>query len=116
MYFQVSILKYGCTTYVSLDIVSLLPGQIIHRFGVGATTTFVMLLWCVRFLCFSALTNPWLVLPVEFFSGWCVALTFPVINTIADEAVPPGTQTTTIAIAMAAYDGIGESQSHAKYY
>ncbi len=72
-------------------------------------TTFVLLLWCLRFLLFGMLSDPWLMLPLEFFGGWCVALAFPIMNAVAAGAAPEGTQATAVTIAMAAYDGIGTS-------
>uniref|UniRef100_A0A2L2XYS2 Major facilitator superfamily domain-containing protein 6 n=1 Tax=Parasteatoda tepidariorum TaxID=114398 RepID=A0A2L2XYS2_PARTP len=61
----------------------------------------------VRFLLYSFLKNPWLVLPVEVTQGFSYALFYASMTGYASTHAPPGTEATMMGILGGLFEGLG---------
>ncbi|KAG8179140.1 hypothetical protein JTE90_015330 [Oedothorax gibbosus] len=63
--------------------------------------------YTTRFLWYSYLQNPWMVLPVEFLHGITYGLYYPTLASYAKLTAKPGTEATTQAIIFSTHEGLG---------
>ncbi|GFS84183.1 major facilitator superfamily domain-containing protein 6 [Nephila pilipes] len=82
-------------------------GWLIKKFGHFNILTLSLLSYCIRFLWYSYLKNPWLVLPVELFHGITYGAYYPVVASYAKLSAKPGTEATTQAVLFTTHEGLG---------
>jgi predicted MFS family arabinose efflux permease len=82
-------------------------GTLHKRFGTWPLLAFTQAVFVLRFVCYSSLRNPWLVLPVEILNGVTFAITWSVSCIYADAVAPPGTHATMQALLEAMHFGLG---------
>lgn len=71
-----------------------LSGKILKKLGHVNTMTLILFAFGVRFLCYSFLSNPWFVLPIEIMNGVCFGLFYATMASYASIVSPPGTEAT----------------------
>lgn len=82
-------------------------GWFIKKFGYFNILTLSLLSYCIRFLWYSYLYDPWLVLPVESLHGISYGVYYPVVAAYAKLSAKPGTEATTQAVLFTTHEGIG---------
>ncbi|GFQ92708.1 major facilitator superfamily domain-containing protein 6 [Trichonephila clavata] len=80
---------------------------ILTKIGHFNTTTLALLANCVRFLWYSQVRNPWMVLPVEWLHGISYGVFYTSMASFAKMSSTPGTETTTQSVIFSTYEGIG---------
>ncbi|XP_038063475.1 major facilitator superfamily domain-containing protein 6-like [Patiria miniata] len=66
-----------------------------------------LLVYCLRFLCYAYVTNPWLVLPVEVLHGMSIALTWNILVSHMSPSVPFECMATLQGFLSGVYFGLG---------
>ncbi|XP_022085051.1 major facilitator superfamily domain-containing protein 6-like [Acanthaster planci] len=66
-----------------------------------------LLVYCLRFLCYALVTNPWMVLPVEVLHGMSIALTWNILVSLLCRAVPFECMATLQGFLSGIYFGLG---------
>lgn len=84
-------------------------GKILQKVGRANVITLSLLASCARFLWYSQLQNPWLVLLSEWTHGVTYGLFYTTMAAFAKENAKPGTEATIQAIVFSAYDSLGKS-------
>ncbi len=82
-------------------------GDLQKKYGTWMLLAFTQAIFVVRFLCYSALRNPWLVLLIEPLNGATFAITWSVSCMFADSVAPEGTHATMQALLEAMHFGLG---------
>ncbi|XP_071838819.1 major facilitator superfamily domain-containing protein 6-like isoform X2 [Apostichopus japonicus] len=83
--------------------------KIIQKLGHEGIFYVVLCAWATRFIVYSILINPWLILPVELLHGICFGLLWPNVTAFCNDVAPPGMAATLQAIAFALYAGLSEA-------
>lgn len=83
-------------------------GWILQKVGRANVITLALLASCCRFFWYSQLQNPWLVLLVEWSHGITYGLFYTTMAAFAKSSAKPGTEATTQAIVISAYDSLGK--------
>ncbi|XP_043492952.1 major facilitator superfamily domain-containing protein 6 [Polistes fuscatus] len=86
-----------------------LSGSILKKFGHINVMSLVLLIYAIRFMAYSVISNPWLFLPLEIFHGPSFGLCWPTMVSYGDKVTPPGTQATIQGLIGAIFEGIGAS-------
>lgn len=86
-----------------------LSGSILKKFGHINVMSLVLLIYSIRFMAYSVISNPWLFLPLEIFHGPSFGLCWPTMVSYGDKVTPPGTQATIQGLIGAIFEGIGAS-------
>lgn len=71
-----------------------LSGKIIKKIGHVNAMSLVLLGFGVRFLLYSALVNPWWVLPIELLNGITFGIFYSTMTSYASIVALPGTEAT----------------------
>ena len=71
-----------------------LSGKILKKIGHIHAMSLVLLGFGVRFLFYSALVNPWWVIPIEFMQGITFGVFYSTMASYASIVAPPGTEAT----------------------
>jgi len=71
-----------------------LSGWLLKKIGHVNAMSLVLLGFAVRFICYSLLTNPWYVLPIELLNGVTFGLFYATMASYASIVAPPGTEST----------------------
>ncbi|XP_055937229.1 uncharacterized protein LOC129966722 isoform X3 [Argiope bruennichi] len=79
----------------------------LRKLGYFNIVTLSLLASCIRFLWYSQLENPWLVLPIEWAHGLTYGLFYAAMASFAKMSAKPGTETTTQSVIFATFDGLG---------
>ena len=82
-------------------------GDLQKRYGTWILLALTQAIFVIRFLCYSALRNPWLVLLIEPLNGATFAITWSVSCIYADRIAPEGTHATMQALLEAMHFGLG---------
>ncbi|CAL1300362.1 unnamed protein product [Larinioides sclopetarius] len=82
-------------------------GWVIKKIGHFNVLTLALMAYCIRFLWYSYLKNPWLVLPVECLHGFTYGIFYTSVASYAKLSAKPGTEATTQAVLFAAHEGLG---------
>ncbi|PRD30269.1 UNVERIFIED_CONTAM: Major facilitator superfamily domain-containing protein 6 [Trichonephila clavipes] len=82
-------------------------GWFIKKFGYFNILTLSLLSYWIRFMWYSYLYNPWLVLPVEWLHGISYGVYYPAVAAYAKLSAKPGTEATTQAVLFTTHEGIG---------
>ncbi|XP_015923808.1 major facilitator superfamily domain-containing protein 6-like [Parasteatoda tepidariorum] len=82
-------------------------GAIIKKLGHLNVCSLALILYTVRFLWYSYLYNPWLVLIVELLHGFTYGLLYTNIASFGKESAKPGTEATTQSLLFGTHEGLG---------
>ncbi|CAL1300367.1 unnamed protein product [Larinioides sclopetarius] len=82
-------------------------GWVIKKIGHFNVLTLALLSYCIRFLWYSHLSNPWLVLPAEGLHGFTYGIFYTSVASYAKLSAKPGTEATTQAVLFTAHEGLG---------
>lgn len=84
-------------------------GKIIRRIGYGNLLTFCFTFYAVRLYALSFISNPWWVLPIEFFlHGLSYALSYATVVEYASSVSTSAIRGTMQGLMSGIYDGCGE--------
>nr|XP_050846821.1 major facilitator superfamily domain-containing protein 6-like isoform X1 [Vespula vulgaris]XP_050846822.1 major facilitator superfamily domain-containing protein 6-like isoform X1 [Vespula vulgaris] len=86
-----------------------LSGSILKKLGHINIMSLVLLIYSIRFMGYSVISNPWLFLPLEILHGPSYGLCWPTMVSYGDKVTPPGTQATIQGLIGAIFEGIGVS-------
>ena len=84
-----------------------LTGWFIKKFGHVNCMSLVMGAFGLRFLLYSLVTNPWMILPIELFQGLTYGIFYSTMASYAFIISPPGTGATVQSFVAASFEGIG---------
>ncbi|GBM30136.1 Major facilitator superfamily domain-containing protein 6 [Araneus ventricosus] len=82
-------------------------GWVIKKIGHFNVLTLSLMSYCIRFLWYSHLSNPWLVLPAEGLHGFTYGIFYTSVASYAKLNAKPGTEATTQAVLFTAHEGLG---------
>ncbi|GFS49996.1 major facilitator superfamily domain-containing protein 6 [Trichonephila clavipes] len=82
-------------------------GWIIKKVGQFQILSSCLLIYVIRFLWYSYLYNPWLVLPVEFLHGITYGLYYTVLASYGKMSSKPGTEAMTQSVIFSTHEGLG---------
>ncbi|GBM30138.1 Major facilitator superfamily domain-containing protein 6 [Araneus ventricosus] len=82
-------------------------GWVIKKIGHFNVLTLALMSYCIRFLWYSHLSNPWLVLPAEGLHGFTYGIFYTSVASYAKLSAKPGTEATTQAVLFTAHEGLG---------
>lgn len=82
-------------------------GWFIKKIGHSNALSLALLAYCTRFLWYSYLKNPWLVLPMECVHGFTYGIFYPAVASFAKLSSKPGTEATTQSILFSTHEGLG---------
>jgi MFS family permease len=71
-----------------------ISGKLLKKIGHVNAMSLVLLGFGVRFFCYSVLTNPWYVLPIELLNGVTFGVFYATMASYASIVSPPGTEAT----------------------
>ncbi|XP_077984491.1 major facilitator superfamily domain-containing protein 6-like [Glandiceps talaboti] len=83
-------------------------GHLIKRFGHKGVFYLVLLSYIIRFLGYSFITNPWMVLPLELLHGITFGAMYAAVTSYASIIAPPGMALTVQALVQACLMGAGK--------
>ncbi|GIY46391.1 hypothetical protein CEXT_800731 [Caerostris extrusa] len=79
---------------------------IIRKVGHYQVLSFSLLLYVARFLWYSYLYNPWLVLPIELCHGVTYGLYYTTLASYGKLSARPGTEATTQSVVFSTHEGL----------
>ncbi|KAG8180690.1 hypothetical protein JTE90_006248 [Oedothorax gibbosus] len=82
-------------------------GWIIQKVGHFNAMSMALVAYSARFLFYSYLENPWLVLPMEIVHGFTYGIFYPAVASFAKLSSKPGTEATTQSILFSTHEGLG---------
>ncbi|XP_065838367.1 major facilitator superfamily domain-containing protein 6-like [Oscarella lobularis] len=97
-------LAFTCMGEVPVFFIS---GRVIARIGHSGVVYIVFLAYALRFISYSFLSNPWIVLAIELLHGVTFALLWAVSTLYARHIAPPGLEASSLSIVSAVYWGLG---------
>ncbi|XP_042910473.1 uncharacterized protein [Parasteatoda tepidariorum] len=80
---------------------------IINKLGHFNLISLSLLAYGIRFIWYSYLQDPWLVLPVEILHGLTSGIFYPVVANYGKLSARPGTEATTQSIIFSTHEGLG---------
>nr|XP_015930439.2 major facilitator superfamily domain-containing protein 6-like [Parasteatoda tepidariorum] len=82
-------------------------GWVIEKVGHFNIVSLSLMAYAVRFLWYSYLKNPWLVLPIEITHGITYGLFYSAAVSFGKLSSKPGTEATTLSIIYTTHEGLG---------
>ncbi|XP_015917503.1 major facilitator superfamily domain-containing protein 6-like [Parasteatoda tepidariorum] len=82
-------------------------GWFIQKLGHFNLITLSLLSYALRFLWYSYLYNPWLVLPMEIAHAFTYGTFYPTVASYGKKSAKPGTEATTQSILFTTHEGLG---------
>ncbi|GBM75618.1 Major facilitator superfamily domain-containing protein 6 [Araneus ventricosus] len=82
-------------------------GWVIKKIGHFNVLTLALAAYVIRFVWYSRLHNPWLVLPTEVLNGLTEGLLYTTVASFAKLSSKPGIEATTQAVLFTTYAGLG---------
>ncbi|GIY42697.1 major facilitator superfamily domain-containing protein 6 [Caerostris extrusa] len=82
-------------------------GWLINKLGHFNVLTLSLLCYCIRFVWYSFLQDPWLVLPVECLHGITYGMLYTAVASYAKLNAKPGTEATTQSVLFTTHEGLG---------
>ncbi|GFS57300.1 major facilitator superfamily domain-containing protein 6 [Nephila pilipes] len=82
-------------------------GWIIRKVGHFQILSAALLIYVIRFLWYSYLYNPWLVLPIEVTHGITFGLYYPVLASYGKMSSKPGAEAMTQSVIFSTHEGLG---------
>lgn len=98
-------LAINCVSEIFMFSIS---GRILTKIGVVGCTYAMLLAFCIRFVGYSLLTNPWYALPLELLNGVTFSLFWAAVSSYTKIISPPGTSGTMQGLVNSIYHGVGE--------
>ncbi|XP_050600988.1 major facilitator superfamily domain-containing protein 6 [Bombus affinis] len=86
-----------------------ISGNILRRLGHMNVMSLVLLIYAIRFMAYSTISNPWWFLVIEILHGPTLGLCWPTMVSYGDKVTPPGTKATIQGFIGAIFEGIGVS-------
>ncbi|GFR16925.1 major facilitator superfamily domain-containing protein 6 [Trichonephila clavata] len=83
-------------------------GWFVKKVGHFQILSACFLMYVIRFLWYSYLYNPWLVLPVEFLHGITYGLYYTVLASYGKMSSKPGTEAMTQSVIFSTHEGLGK--------
>lgn len=85
-----------------------LSGWLLKRFGHFNVVSLALMCQSVRFLAYSSLKNPWLILPIECLDGITFGAFYTAMTSYGKINCKPGTEASTQALLCSTYEGLGK--------
>ncbi|XP_050457331.1 major facilitator superfamily domain-containing protein 6 isoform X1 [Cataglyphis hispanica] len=82
-------------------------GSILKKLGHINVMSLVLLIYAIRFMAYSLISNPWLFLILELLHGPSFGLCWPTMVSYGDKVTPSGTKATMQGFVGAIFEGIG---------
>ncbi|GFY72444.1 major facilitator superfamily domain-containing protein 6 [Trichonephila inaurata madagascariensis] len=82
-------------------------GWMLKKFGHFNIMALCLISYCGRFLWYSQIRNPWLVLPIEWTHGISFGVFYNSMASFAKENAPLGSEATTQSVVFSTYEGLG---------
>ncbi|XP_032671290.1 major facilitator superfamily domain-containing protein 6 [Odontomachus brunneus] len=86
-----------------------LSGNVLKKLGHVNVMSLVLLIYAIRFMTYSIISNPWLFLILELLHGPSFGLCWPTMVSYGDKVTPSGTKATMQGFIGAVFEGIGVS-------
>ncbi|XP_014474838.1 PREDICTED: major facilitator superfamily domain-containing protein 6 [Dinoponera quadriceps] len=86
-----------------------LSGSVLKKLGHVNVMSLVLLVYAIRFMAYSIISNPWLFLILELLHGPSFGLCWPTMVSYGDKVTPSGTKATMQGFVGAIFEGIGVS-------
>ncbi|XP_008556141.1 major facilitator superfamily domain-containing protein 6 [Microplitis demolitor] len=86
-----------------------ISARILKKFGHINVMSLVLIIYAMRFMAYSLITNPWMYLVVEILHGPTLGLCRPTMIAYGDKIAPSGTRATMQGLVGAIFEGIGVS-------
>ncbi|OAD53451.1 Major facilitator superfamily domain-containing protein 6-B [Eufriesea mexicana] len=86
-----------------------ISGNILRKLGHVNVMSLVLLIYAIRFMVYSTISNPWWFLIIEILHGPSLGLCWPTMVSYGDKVTPPGTKGTIQGFIGAIFEGIGVS-------
>ncbi|XP_023211758.1 major facilitator superfamily domain-containing protein 6-like [Centruroides sculpturatus] len=82
-------------------------GEIIKKLGYVNTISLTLFSFSIRYLLYSVINDPWLVLPVELLQGPTFGIFYAAMTSYANMMAPAGTEATMQGILGGIFEGLG---------
>nr|XP_033340940.1 major facilitator superfamily domain-containing protein 6 isoform X1 [Megalopta genalis]XP_033340941.1 major facilitator superfamily domain-containing protein 6 isoform X1 [Megalopta genalis]XP_033340942.1 major facilitator superfamily domain-containing protein 6 isoform X1 [Megalopta genalis]XP_033340943.1 major facilitator superfamily domain-containing protein 6 isoform X1 [Megalopta genalis] len=86
-----------------------ISGSVLRKLGHINVMSLVLLIYAIRFMAYSTITNLWWFLIIEMLHGPSYGLCWPTMVSYGDKVTPPGTKATIQGFIGAIFEGIGVS-------
>ncbi|XP_026666852.1 major facilitator superfamily domain-containing protein 6 [Ceratina calcarata] len=86
-----------------------ISGDVLRKLGHVNVMSLVLLMYAIRFMAYSTVSNPWWFLIIEILHGPSLGLCWPTMVSYGDKVTPPGTKGTVQGFTGAIFEGIGVS-------
>ncbi|KAG7189792.1 hypothetical protein KM043_017454 [Ampulex compressa] len=86
-----------------------ISGNVLRKLGHINVMNLVLVVYAIRFMAYSVVTNPWLFLFIEILHGPTLGLCWPTMVSYGDKITPSGTRATMQGFIGAVFEGIGVS-------
>jgi len=84
-----------------------ISGNILRKVGHINVMSLVLLVYAIRFMVYSLISNVWMILFVELLHGPSFGLCWPTMVSYGDKVSPSGTKATIQGLVGAVFEGIG---------
>ncbi|XP_012138010.1 sugar baby transporter isoform X2 [Megachile rotundata] len=84
-----------------------ISGNVLRKLGHVNVMSLVLLVYAIRFMAYSTISNPWWFLIIEVLHGPSLGLCWPTMVSYGDKVTPPGTKATIQGFIGAVFEGIG---------
>ncbi|KOC63116.1 Major facilitator superfamily domain-containing protein 6 [Habropoda laboriosa] len=86
-----------------------ISGSVLRKLGHVNVMSLVLLIYAIRFMAYSTVSNPWWFLIIEVLHGPTLGLCWPTMVSYGDKVTPPGSKATIQGFIGAVFEGIGVS-------
>ncbi|CAD1479928.1 unnamed protein product, partial [Heterotrigona itama] len=86
-----------------------ISGTVLQKLGHVNVMSLVLLIYAIRFMAYSIVSNLWWFLVIEILHGPTLGLCWPTMVSYGDKVTPPGTKATIQGFIGAIFEGIGVS-------
>ncbi|CAD6232846.1 GSCOCG00007011001-RA-CDS [Cotesia congregata] len=86
-----------------------ISARVLKKLGHINVMSLVLIIYAVRFMAYSLITNPWIYILVELLHGPTLGLCRPTMIAYGDKIAPSGTRATMQGLVGAIFEGIGVS-------
>ncbi|XP_012279437.1 major facilitator superfamily domain-containing protein 6 [Orussus abietinus] len=102
-------LLIGIQCFVGELSFNFVSGALLHKLGHINVMSIVLLVYAIRFMSYSLISNLWIFLFVEVLHGPSFGLCWPTMVSYGDKVAPSGTKATMQGFVGAVFEGIGVS-------
>ncbi|GFU06642.1 MFS_1_like domain-containing protein [Nephila pilipes] len=82
-------------------------GWVLKKIGCFDILSLALMACSIRFIWYSQLQNPWMILPMEWAHGFTYGLFYAAMEYFAKKHSKPGTEATTQSVIFVTFDGLG---------